>query len=74
MWICVYLCIQFWNKNTSLAAQAVLAHRLQSRPRPIHDNANSSGTGLQYTWGDVGGLKKICSKNSGNIQKQEKKF
>ena len=34
--------VQNKNKeNTSLAAQGALAHRLQRRPKPIHNNAKS---------------------------------
>ena len=46
--------------NTSLAAQGALAHRLQRRPRPIHNNAKSGAhpcllpLGFNMAGGDVG--------------------
>ena len=38
---------QTFIRNTSLAAQGALAHRLQRRPRPIHKNAKS---GAHPSW------------------------
>ena len=55
--------------NTSLAAQGALAHRLQRRPRPIHNNAKSGAhpcslpLGFNMAGWDLGGgAKKKISK------------
>ena len=54
-------------KNTSLAAQGALAHRLQRRPRPNHNNAKSGarpclpplGFNMAGGWGSKTKTKKI---------------